>query len=642
MKAEYIVEVRDKRLVAKKGRKKWKVAVFTLDGQRLTRWESFESISDMLNSEELKKELGNALTTAITQLAVRYADDIEKEDKIRLMHCGWSDEGRFEHVVDEHDESSFLIYRAGEFITLPEVHEGDKIIRPPAADVLFYKPYRPVDVSDIEPCGLYERTYQVFDEFLDLDTPNKHILAAFTLMTYRYHRLRTTPYVFLVGDVESGKTRALTLLSYLAYRPFYGIDIPAADIYTILGDGLAKTLLEDEIQGIDKDREKRKIYKGGYKRGVKVPRIIISPAGRRRVVAYDVFGPKAVAGEALPTDKGFLQRFHIIQMVEGCPEKDELTAKDIDELSQLRNELLCWSLMTEPDFTLDMDFPFKKRMKELYKPLLASVTGTPGYAPVLAYLKEVKARRELEVKLSFEGRLAKAVISLVLEQGLNPVPFDKIRQELAEELGGEIDKSRIILPDGSTISPQKIGKRISEVLKGERKVIWADGRPVRVWRFDEAVLWRLAKKYLTAEELSTLSLVLQAFGKVGKSGKLLSFSESGQERPQSVRHQEDKSGALSAGEAHLPFLPILPKPSDTKEKAGLSPKGKSCESTLPLGFWSEFEHKLRLKGVFSREWAIKAAMDLMASEEEARKAFERLRELGRIVKTPEGDWAWIG
>jgi len=260
----------------------------------------------------------------------------------------------------------------------------------------------------------------------------------------------------------------------------------------------------------------------------------------------------------------------------------------------------------------------------------------------LAYLKDVKARRELEVKLSFEGRLAKAVISLVLEQGLNPVPFDKIRQELARELGGEVDKGRIILPDGSAISPQKIGKRISEVLKGERKVVWAEGRPVRVWKFDEAVLWRLAKKYLTTEELSTLSLVLQAFGKVSKSGKLLSFSESGQERTQSVRHQEGKSETPSTKETHLLLLPALPKPSDAGKKAGLSPQGKLCENTLPFGFWSEFERRLRLKGVFSLEWAIKTAMDLRASKEEARKAFERLRELGRIAKTPEGDWAWVG
>jgi len=527
LKAEYIVEVRDKRLVAKKGRKKWKVAVFTLDGQRLTRWISFESIGDMQGSEELKRELGSDLIAAITQLAIRYADEVEKAGKVRLMHCGWADEGRFEHVIDEHGEPAFLIYRAGEFITLPEVHEGDKVIRPSAADALFYPPYRPVDVSGVKAGELYEEVYGVFDKFLDLDRPNKHILAGFTFMTYRYHRLRTTPYIFLVGDVGSGKTRALTLLSYLAYRPFYGVDIPAADIYTILGDGLAKTLLEDEIQGIDKDREKRKIYKGGYKRGVKVPRIAITPSGKRKVLAYDVFGPKAVAGEALPNDKGFLERFHIIQMVEGYPERDELTAKDIEELRQLRNELLCWSLMTEPDFTLDIDFPFKKRMKELYKPLVASVAGTPGYAPILSYLSEVKARREQEIKDSFEGRLAKAVISLVLVEGINPVPFDRIRLRLAEEFAGDIEGGYIVLSGGIRIAPQRIGKRLREVLRGTRVRMREEGELVRAWLFDEDVLRRVARKYLWPDEIKEMGLCSLVRGAIGRSGHIGHTSREG-------------------------------------------------------------------------------------------------------------------
>jgi len=41
LKAEFIIDVKNKRLVAKKGKKKWRTAVFTPDGQRLTRWISF-------------------------------------------------------------------------------------------------------------------------------------------------------------------------------------------------------------------------------------------------------------------------------------------------------------------------------------------------------------------------------------------------------------------------------------------------------------------------------------------------------------------------------------------------------------------------------------------------------------------------
>ena len=91
--------------------------------------------------------------------------------------------------------------------------------------------------------------------------------------------------MYFVGDNESGKTVALSLLNWLCYRPMLGVTIPSADIYGYLDDSEAPgTILEDEAQGLNKDLDKSKIYKAGYKQGAVVPRTMITQ--NKRFIKY--------------------------------------------------------------------------------------------------------------------------------------------------------------------------------------------------------------------------------------------------------------------------------------------------------------------------------------------------------------------
>lgn len=122
----------------------------------------------------------------------------------------------------------------------------------------------------------------------------------------------------------------------------YGVTVPAADIYRYLEDVNAiGCILEDEIQGIDKDTDKIKIYKAGYKEGAVVPRTIII-RNDRIIKFYNTFCFKACASERIPSVKGFRERFIEISIY-----MDELK-KAVEEADQSVKSLLAISYYSNP------------------------------------------------------------------------------------------------------------------------------------------------------------------------------------------------------------------------------------------------------------------------------------------------------
>ena len=128
----------------------------------------------------------------------------------------------------------------------------------------------------------------------------------------------------LVGDNESGKSVALSLLNWLCYRPMLGVLFPqptSTATSMILMHPVRS--LEDEAQGMQKDSDKSKIYKAGYKKGAVVPRTVMMQ-NKRFIKYFRVFCLKACAAEEMPRVKGLMERFIVISMTEGYPTKDGL------------------------------------------------------------------------------------------------------------------------------------------------------------------------------------------------------------------------------------------------------------------------------------------------------------------------------
>jgi hypothetical protein len=284
----------------------------------------------------------------------------------------------------------------------------------------------------------------------------------------------------------------------------YGVTVPSADIYGFLEDSDAiGCILEDEVQGIQKDTDKIKIYKAGYKQGAVVPRTIITEHDRI-IKYYRTFSFKACASEQIPQVKGFNERFLFIPMVEGTPEKEwaDITKEDLDRLHNLRNMLLKWRLQSRDLQLPEVQMLMKGRLKELWKPLLQITHGLTVYDGLFKFVEDQKNERLSTKQNTLEGHIVK-VISSLYNQRNETIPFSDIWRELVSDLDGKLDDKKPHVMDTSEffqVTKNKVGYRLREILSGKSKPIReknSEGNDivVKAYVFDPAKLRKVAKKY---------------------------------------------------------------------------------------------------------------------------------------------------
>ncbi len=441
----------------------------------------------------------------IRQGTIRYLDpvceDFYPKGKERpKLHktSGYSNQGYFEAIYHK-GKPAFLTIDNGNFQVHQEVTaETDTFVPKEAPDEYPYEKYGYYENALPSMEELFWKVRDEFNLFLDVEPIWKDYLAACVLLSYQQEKARTIPYIYFVGDNESGKTVALNLLNWLCYRPLLGVTIPSADVYGYLDSSDAPgTILEDEAQGLQRDMDKAKIYKAGYKKGAVVPRTIMLQ-NKRFIKFFRVFCLKACAAEENPRVKGLLERFTFISMVEGYPNKDWADFNDEDEkrLRNLRNMLLKWRLTTIQTQLPEVDLPVKGRLKELWKPIIQTVTGLNAEADLRRHLEKMQAERLNEKTNTLEGHLVKVVCELYI-QG-ETLPFSNIWDTLANDLGGKIDDkkpNKMDTAEFGEITKQKIGYRIREVLCGKKVKVRGQDGPARNYQFDLEKLKRIAKKY---------------------------------------------------------------------------------------------------------------------------------------------------
>jgi len=465
------------------------------------RWENPDQICDWMILEIQKRDY-------------QWREDIEELEETEQTRekrkiSGLSDEGYFEAIADEYFEPKFLIYNKGTFKVADSVSVNSYIYIPKELNQIPYSPYRCDDdpLPNLE--ELYQMIYQEFDYHLDLETIWKNVLCTCVLLTYQQEKVQSVPYIFMYGDNESGKTTVLELLNEFCYRPMFGVTVPAADLYGYLEDAdCILTILEDEIQGVEKEVDKIKIYKSGYKKGAVVPRTILLPHGRV-IRYYNTFCFKAVAGERIPLIKGFAERFVQIPMIQGYPKKEwaDNTLTDMERFRKIRNMLLKWRLQTRDEPLPNLELPFKGRVKEIWKPLLQVAYGLRVYQALFDHVDNQIKERVERSKNTLEGKIVKVVGSLYHGR---PVPFKAIWETLQDELEGTVDSKKphaMHTPDFDEVTKKVIGYRLREILKGERDTIRVEGEPTKVWLFDRENLLRVLRKYGYQELVTKLPML---------------------------------------------------------------------------------------------------------------------------------------
>jgi len=207
------------------------------------------------------------------------------------------------------------------------------------------------------------------------------VAAYYVLLTWVYDAFNEVPYLRFLGDWGTGKTRALTTIGSICYKPFFASGASTVSPIFHIQDTFAGTLVLDEadLPYSDAKAELVKIFNNGTARGMPVLRSIVNRHKEINPYAFKVFGPKIVATRQRYEDRALESRF-ITERTGGMPLRQDISISLPQSLKadalELRNRLLHFRLCeffkikAEPEALLsDLD----PRLKQMSLPLLSMV-----------------------------------------------------------------------------------------------------------------------------------------------------------------------------------------------------------------------------------------------------------------------------
>lgn len=427
----------------------------------------------------------------------------------------------FESIFYE-GKPHFLCYPVmSKFVVRKDMIEEDIQILPLRRQMFPYEPYslnkeslEKLNQEELIAEQLYYLVLKEYDTFLALEDKYKYLNSTQTFETYQQHKLTSTSYLFFKGEKDSGKTRALEVHYGLDYRPLLSPSLPSANIYTYLGfhEDSFGTILEDDAHKLNNDQEKLSIYRSGYRKKARCPRIAISRiTGKRIQVYYKSFGCKLFAGYYMPYDESFNDRCIQILMVQGEPIKDEIEAEDWERWNSIKMQLLALRMKTYFDSLPQISTPLRGRSKEIWKPklqvfqfLFGLCNPTNSIPDVMIELSQEAERKKIErLKTSFGAELTRVIVEACNDQKKLQLPFAVVWEGMMNKIiGTEIGQSYETDLYGR-VSKRRLASQLDSSFGGERRI---GGGGTKEYFFRKGVLNHLIKKFhLTDEGLKLFS-----------------------------------------------------------------------------------------------------------------------------------------
>ena len=344
--------------------------------------------------------------------------------------------------------------------------------------------------------------------YLELPTDFEEIASLYVLLSWVFEFAPSVPYLRVIGDWGTGKTRFLQVVGAVCFRPIFasGATTPAP-IFRIL-EQFRGTLVLDEADFKDSSAwvEMVKLLNNGYRPGMPVLRAD-KENGKWYPRSYQVFGPKLIATRFPFNDEALESRCLTAEMM-------PLTRSDIPrvlppsfdiETKDLRAKLLTFRLtnllrLKGKTFGNELVEPnLQPRLQEILIPLKAMLNGDRSMVEALAdFVHRLQENLFTRRRDSPAGQVLAAIIELHAEGG------DLTSQNIADRITQGDDEIKDLTADKIGRVTRKLGF-IKERMGKERQ---------RIIRWDDERVRKLASIYglmvqpsTSPPEVSKVSLV---------------------------------------------------------------------------------------------------------------------------------------
>jgi hypothetical protein len=414
----------------------------------------------------------------------------EDEDRNRFVSGFVLSDGTVGEMVVTDNERFFIIGFNGS-VRKAYQHDTGNITYLPTHDALvgevvhFASTAVPYDSQAL----LFKEIQSFLHRYLELSADFEEIASLYILLTWVYEFAPSIPYLRVIGDWGTGKTRFLQVAGAICFRPIFasGATTPAP-IFRIL-EQFRGTLVLDEADFNDSSSwmEMVKLLNNGYRPGMPVLRAD-KENGKWYPRSYQVFGPKLIATRFPFKDEALESRCLTSQM-------EPLTRDDIPrvlppsfdtEVNDLRAKLLTFRLanltrLKGKTFGNELLEPnLQPRLQEILIPLKAMLNGDQSMVEALAgFIHRLQENLFSRRQESNAGRVLSAIIELH-KQG------EELSSKCIAEKANQMDEEAPPLP------AEKIGWQTRR-LGLEKTRIPGCGRRVICW--DEEKMRHLAVQY---------------------------------------------------------------------------------------------------------------------------------------------------
>jgi DNA-binding PadR family transcriptional regulator len=147
----------------------------------------------------------------------------------------------------------------------------------------------------VEPLQLLTRIKELFKAYIELcDKRLYDFLTLWSIGTYFYWLFNTYPYVYVGGISGSGKTKLLTLCSYMCFNSVSSADVSLASLFRLIQSTRCSVFI-DESEALSNwygRSDLRSLLLSGYKKGQKVYRCRRTNEGNFETESFEVYSPK--------------------------------------------------------------------------------------------------------------------------------------------------------------------------------------------------------------------------------------------------------------------------------------------------------------------------------------------------------------
>lgn len=280
-----------------------------------------------------------------------------------------------------------------------------------------------------------------------MDNLSIDVLTAFTYFSWFYDSTETAPYLLVIGDLGTAKTRVLDIANMLCFNAtMLGTAVTEANIFR-LQHIVRGTLLIDEFERKQSDKTSAitQILNSGYMRNGKVLRCDENNKPR----PYKTFGPKIIATRSMPDDDALESRCFILgtkrKTVKELKENDiplDLSDKLRKQAALIRSKLFGLRLRQVQVSAQNNKLYFKSQ-RPRDKQLLVSMLSVQPEAiqPVLAEnVERALAQSRSTPQLELESNIAKLLcdkINKTVSSKTNSMPISITISEIKAHLAKE-------------------------------------------------------------------------------------------------------------------------------------------------------------------------------------------------------------